>query len=56
MNEAENSYIEITSIDEESDRETTYTISYETEVLNVKKVVIKIAQNILKFGQPISKY
>ncbi|OBU76421.1 hypothetical protein A9P98_08920 [Cylindrospermopsis raciborskii CS-505] len=26
------------------------------EVLNVKKVVIKIAQNILKFGQPISKY
>ncbi|MBC5797797.1 hypothetical protein H5968_22240 [Sphaerospermopsis sp. LEGE 00249] len=27
-----------------------------TEVLNVKKSVIKIAQNILKFEQAISKY
>ncbi len=26
------------------------------EVLNVKKSAIKIAQNILKFGQAISKY
>ncbi|WP_161808573.1 hypothetical protein [Cylindrospermopsis sp. CR12] len=31
-------------------------IGLSPEVLNVKKVVIKIAQNILKFGQPISKY
>jgi transposase len=31
-------------------------VSIDSEVLNVKKSVIKIAQNVLEFGQVISKY